>query len=374
MLREVWTIAAVVIICFIMPLGLTLCNFYNMFSEKKFREKSSVIVTVVLGGIEYLALFSVSFEPSGDWNEQIYPFEHHYPLSSSYELSVLLPCFAGLISLILLHVINTRRLSPVLSAAMTASVLVLNIFSTVFALQISKNILPDGEFEPLCLMLYLYHLNIFILSVSGIKKQINEQLEYFSEIRSECKNVSALSRWLAEHIKTISQYSVFVFALLLLAAGIMEIIFILTGQGADAQIKAFTDTADWMFSKQIPPPPKEYSGHYLCTVAAGGHKKVVKPLRYGSRRGAVIIVNRQLCIANAFEDLIAEKNPRFHRAVRGFYDRYGYPVSKLITTPLRADIVYIVMKPLEWLFLAFLYLFDQKPEIRIARQYRITQD
>ena len=77
-----------------------------------------------------------------------------------------------------------------------------------------------------------------------------------------------------------------------------------TASAADAPIKAFTDTADWTFSQQIPPPPMESSGHYLCTVAAGGHKKIVKPLRYGTRRGQTIVVNRQLCIANAFEEWI----------------------------------------------------------------------
>lgn len=39
---------------------------------------------------------------------------------------------------------------------------------------------------------------------------------------------------------------------------ILEIIFILAGQGADAPIKALTDTADWTFSKQIPPPPIDH--------------------------------------------------------------------------------------------------------------------
>ena len=146
----------------------------------------------------------------------------------------------------------------------------------------------------------------------------------------------------------------------------MEIIMIIA---IGTPIKAFTETADWTFSKQTPPPPMHYDGHYLCTVAAGGHRKVVKPLRYGTRLGETIIVNRQLCVANAFEELIHEKLPRFHKAVRTGYDKYGYPVSKHITTPLRADIVYFVIKPLEWIFIFALYLFDKDPEKRISRQY-----
>lgn len=85
----------------------------------------------------------------------------------------------------------------------------------------------------------------------------------------------------------------------------------------------------------------DYSGHYLCTIVAGGHKKVVKPLRLGTRRGTTIVVNRQLCIANAFEEVIQEKFPKFHKKVRNFYDTYGYPISKHITTSFRADIIYI---------------------------------
>ena len=74
-------------------------------------------------------------------------------------------------------------------------------------------------------------------------------------------------------------------------------------------------------------------------------------------------------MANAFEQLLEEHTPRFHRALRNFYDTYGYPVSRHIRTPLSADIIYLIMKPLEWLFVIVLYLFDEKPEDRIARQY-----
>ena len=80
-------------------------------------------------------------------------------------------------------------------------------------------------------------------------------------------------------------------------------------------------------------------------------------------------MNRQLCIANAFEQLLEERAPKFHRAVRGFYDKTGYPIAKHIRSPYLADCIYFIMKPLEWVFLAVLYLFDPKPENRIAVQY-----
>jgi hypothetical protein len=96
---------------------------------------------------------------------------------------------------------------------------------------------------------------------------------------------------------------------------------------------------------------------------------VVKPLRLGTRKGQIIVVNRQLCIANVFEEVIQEKFPHIHRKIRHIYDTYGYPLSRKITSPVKADFVYFVMKPLEWFFLLVLYLVDLHPEQRIARQY-----
>lgn len=146
-------------------------------------------------------------------------------------------------------------------------------------------------------------------------------------------------------------------------------VLVLLGQSPDAAAKAFTETSDWALSQKISPPPIEVNGHYLCTVAVGGHPKLVKPTRYGIRHGKRIVVNRQLCVSNAFEQLIMERTPRFHRAVRRFYDTHGYPLSQKLTTPLRADMTYLLMKPLEWFFLLCLYTFDTTPETRIAMQY-----
>ena len=116
-------------------------------------------------------------------------------------------------------------------------------------------------------------------------------------------------------------------------------------------------------------PPK-MSGHYLCTVAAQGYPGLVKPLRTGRRHGQPIVVNRQLCIANAFEDLLHERTPRLGRHLRCVYDRLARPVCKYLQHPLPASVVYLLMKPAEWLFLAVLYLCDRQPEIRINRMYR----
>lgn len=199
-----------------------------------------------------------------------------------------------------------------------------------------------------------------------------QQSQIFSDRLTDASGHDGFKKFYG-FINNLTKYNFFVFAMLIIVIAIIEIIFVIAGQGLDAPIKAFTQTADWTFSKQIPPPPVEYTGHYLCTVAAGGHERVVRPLRLGSRNGATIVVNRQLCIANAFEEVIREKLPAFHKRVRYAYDKYGYPVSNLITTPLKADVIYFIMKPLEWCFLLFLYLVDVRPEQRIKNQYILKE-
>ncbi|WP_450091452.1 DUF6688 family protein [Paenibacillus rhizovicinus] len=123
---------------------------------------------------------------------------------------------------------------------------------------------------------------------------------------------------------------------------------------------------------RLPAPPPEMvggDGHYLCTVAARGHRRVVKPLRAGIRHGAAITANRQLMIANAFENVLEQYMPACHRTIRRLYDTYGYPVSRQIRSKLAADAVFIVMKPMEWSFLLVLYTVDSRPENRIQVQY-----
>ena len=69
------------------------------------------------------------------------------------------------------------------------------------------------------------------------------------------------------------------------------------------------------------------------------------------------------------EEILKEKLPRIHRCVRDFYDTWGFPLARHIRSPYKADLVYLMMKPLEWLFLGVIYFCDIKPENRIAVQY-----
>lgn len=145
------------------------------------------------------------------------------------------------------------------------------------------------------------------------------------------------------------------------------------GQRPDSAVRAFTDTyrhglsqLDYMCNNV------DCGGHYLCSVAAKGHKNVVKPVRLGERNGNLIICNRQLLISNAFEELLEERWPVLHRRIRKRYDRVGDYIQRhyhLFNIKLVSDSIYFLMKPAEWFFLFILYMFDKHPENRINRQY-----
>jgi hypothetical protein len=154
--------------------------------------------------------------------------------------------------------------------------------------------------------------------------------------------------------------------------GIYAVIAALVHHDKFGAVAVFTKTCSHTFSTiQVQMSDNPGDCHYLCTVAARGHTWLARPERIGVRGGRPIVVNRQLAIANAFEDLLHERTPRFGAFARRVYDRLGLPVSRLIRGPWLADVVFIAMKPAEWLFYVTLLLFDPRPpEERIDRMYR----
>lgn len=159
---------------------------------------------------------------------------------------------------------------------------------------------------------------------------------------------------------------------------VLTSILILFGQKPDSLISAFTDTYKHGFSeldhlcKNV-----ECGEHYLCSVAANGHTSIVKPTRLGVRHGAYIICNRQLLIANAFEDLIQKNAPQIHHFIRTQYNKVGNIIHRyygIFENKFLSDFIYILMKPLEWFFIIILYTFDKCPENRISRQYLDLKD
>lgn len=200
---------------------------------------------------------------------------------------------------------------------------------------------------------------IMIFKILKMEKSLSEKRHFRNAFLERC------NRFLAEKFSPLS----WAFIFLLPCFIVVMLILILFGQDYDSLVKVYTETTTWAFSQKMHPPPLDHRGHYLCTVSAHGNPKIVKPLFIGKRHGKPIIVNRQLQIANAFEEMISDFSPKIHRFIRKNYDRYGYNLSTIITTRRRSNLTYILMKPIEWFFLASLYLGCEKPEIKIKKQY-----
>jgi hypothetical protein len=196
------------------------------------------------------------------------------------------------------------------------------------------------------------------------------------------KNCEAKNRFERIALKILDSNFLFKIPLLMvLALPILVLItsfLMLFGQKPDSIIRAFTDTYKHGFSQlDYMCDNVHCGGHFLCSVAANGHESIVVPKRYGERRGKRIICNRQLLVANAFEELIEERAPEIHAFIRGNYNKVGNVIHRyydIFNLKIVSDIVYFFMKPLEWIFLIILYSFDRNPENRIAKQYLKSKD
>lgn len=361
------------------PLVLSVMSLLFMVQKKK------CLVFEVLAfavGFLDLSLFSVFFVNASPYQDAIdvynADFKLHEPLCREHIATLFVFLGIALLCYFILKY-GESALSPLVSAFCMAGLLIGYILNALILVQLLsgvgiheiETVIPERPTYPvdetisiliLCVVPvhFLLLAGQLILELARGKRNSFAKVEYRNPVLRKCNSLlQSTARWKAGAL--IAMIPVFV---------IVMIVLVLCGQKPDSMIQAFTQTSDWILSAQISPPAVGYDGHYLCTVSLRGHRKLVKPIRYGIRHGwEKIVVNRQLMVANAFEDLLMEKTPRFHRALRHFYDTYGYPLSRHIRTAWAADLVYLLMKPLEWFFVLVLYLFDKKPEDRIASQY-----
>ena len=365
------------IVGIIVPIYVTIKNILNILLRRNFTKKRLIfnIVSIIICLI--YSYMGFSYVEKGVYGNSVYldynvstPIEihnsrrgevmYHAPIASWSLPTVLTILALGIIAYLILR-INKKKMAPLITVALLSCTLICSIYMLLFIIQVA---FAHINFHDLLLLIFPinYILCTIKLQIDIINKYKNneETKQYSNKYLNKISNILCN----AENWK-IGQLIIAIPVLT-----IMICILLLFGQRPDEAIRAFLETSDWNLSTFVSQPmPIEYVGHYLCTVSLKGHKKIVKPTRIGIRYGNKIIVNRQLCIANAFEDLIKEKTPRFHYLIRTIYDKYGYPLSKHINKPWQADLIYIIMKPLEWLFLITLYLFDVKPENRIAVQY-----
>lgn len=346
----------------VLPIVLTIENIIFLIIHPKFYNDTYVnekieIFTISIGIIFSIILFSFLNITFKDWNVGLVNYQSHSPIFSKSMLSIIVLLLISFIGYFLCRFIDLEKRPPLVSVIAISSMYIGVIISILWCIQIK-----DEYF-----LLMLLPINYIIIILKTIRSLIYEKSISLN------KEISfTVNEKFPKVNKLISNYSnwPWIAAILTLPLlGVIIIILILFGQKPNSIIKAWTETADWTFSQKVPPQNIFYDEHYLCTVAAGGHKEVVKPLREGKRHGHKVLVNRQLCVANAFEQILEERVPKIHKIIRSFYDKYGYPIATKIKSPYTADTIYFLMKPLEWIFLIVLYLFDINPEDRIAIQY-----
>ena len=327
----------------------------NSYSHKKievFGLCLGILATILL--INFLEIRFL------DWSVQLSNNELHSPIFLKSLPTVLIILFLSFAGYFYCRFINLQKQPPLVTVLGITSMYLGIAISIIWCIQVWKK----------SILLTILPINYIIIILKTIRYLIYEQSKNI-ECEVNPNSIIKFSNLNKLLIKSSNWPWLAAIAILPLL-GIITIILILFGQKPDSIIKAWTETANWTFSQKTPPQNIYFDQHYLCTVAAGGHRKVVKPLREGKRHGHKVLVNRQLCIANAFEQVLEENLPKFHRFIRSIYDKYGYPIATKIKSPYTADIIYFLMKPLEWCFLIVLYLVDVKPENRIAIQYPHT--
>lgn len=350
------------------PIVLTLIQGYFLGRElmgkpeKHTREMLFDGITILLA-LVYVPTYMVlvrSVELNADWQLQLYNAARHTPVATAYMPTIVVLLLVGLTGYVILSCVPLEKLPPlwiVLSISALYIGLGINGLWTIQVVQLSVDV---NDF-----LLLLPLFNAIMITVRILHRIIRE----WSCLERRASSTKPAMERLNRRLLTAALWPFQAFLLMWPVLGILFCILTLFGQGPDAVIKAFTETSSWNLSRRVSPQNIYYDEHYLCTVAAGGHRKIVKPRRLGIRHGHEVIVNRQLCIANAFEQILEEHTPGLHRCIRQVYDTYGFPVARLIHSPYIADGIYFLMKPLEWFFLLVLYLTDVHPEDRIALQY-----
>ncbi|HIT90040.1 MAG TPA: hypothetical protein IAC41_06450 [Candidatus Merdenecus merdavium] len=327
-----------------------------MSKKEKAYDKVIEMIAMCMGTIYmflYAELKDIVFV---SWDVQLYNSQKHSMISPDRFLTIGTILLIAFVGYMFIRFIPANKQSPIVSVIGIASMYLGIGVSFLWCIQTINDFflvfLPAN-----CILIFAKAIYILVYQKNNLLQKGITMTKYkkLSKVLNRANNLP----WMA-------------LILVIPLLGIIIAILLLFGQEPNSIIKAWTETADWTMSQKTPLQNIQYDEHYLCTVAAGGHRKVVKPIRTGKRHGHRVVVNRQLCIANAFEQVLEEKTPAFHKAVRMIYDRTGYPISKHIHSKYLADIIYFLMKPLEWIFLLVLYTVDVYPEDRIAVQYPHT--
>lgn len=114
----------------------------------------------------------------------------------------------------------------------------------------------------------------------------------------------------------------------------------------------------WMYERL----PNERPGCFVVTAASRGHPWVVGSGWAGESCGGVACANAQLRNFRAFEAACQVWAPASHAVFRRVYNVWGARMAGWIRDPWTADVVYLLLKPVEWMALALLR-FSGRPAL-----------
>ena len=350
---------------FIYPLILTCLNLFFIFGSQNDpvvirKSKHFEYLTLTLGSVYSIIILPFTNIVFVDWQEVLANRQLHTPIWSQGAITILSCAAVGIAGYLFLSAVSLRKVPPLLPVLAIGAMYIGMFQCILWIIQVFQN-------DLISFYLCLFPFNLILIGIHTIRRKVEEWNNDESKEIKKFHNpyLERINKKVVDSSKWPGLAFLFMWPLL----GALVCFLLLFGQRPDNIIRAWTETSNWNLSTKVSPQNIYYDEHYLCTVAAGGHPKIVKPIRKGMRHGHEVIVNRQLCIANAFEQVMEEYTPVFHRHIRKFYDKYGFPVARAIRSPYIADVVYILMKPLEVMFLLVLYTVDVNPENRIAVQY-----
>lgn len=342
-----------------LPLLIALIDFLGFLIKGKRIVNIALIRIVEIGAFLILPYMYVSLDNKNDCCGDSAAFSpEHQPTIWVIVILCLIAYFYS----------SYRKLisTPVLEIIINSFLLIGIILNVFIAIQTKDSFLAIGG-----------NLSIILLAILVLAKNQKAFIEQSQELENSPKSKLESFAWQILKLQPIVKFPI-IFILCLPILVIITAILLLVGQKPDSIVRAFTDTYKHGFSQwDYKCDNVQCGGHYLCSVAANGHTKIVRPQRRGIRNGHNIICNRQLLISNAFEDLIQDRLPFLHKLIRRQYNKVGNFIHRyydIFNNKFVSDFIYILMKQLEWFFLLTLYTFDRKPENRIAKQYISNTD
>lgn len=326
----------------IYPLILTCLNLFFIFGSQNDpvvirKSKHFEYLTLTLGSVYSIIILPFTNIVFVDWQEALVNRQLHTPIWSQGAITILSCAAVGIAGYLFLSAVSLRKVPPLLPVLAIGAMYIGMFQCILWIIQVFQN-------DLISFYLCLFPFNLILIGIHTIRRKVEEWNNDESKEIKKFHNpyLERINKKVVDSSKWPGLAFLFMWPLL----GALVCFLLLFGQRPDNIIKAWTETSNWNLSTKVSPQNIYYDEHYLCTVAAGGHPKIVKPIRKGMRHGHEVIVNRQLCIANAFEQVMEEYTPVFHRHIRKFYDKYGFPVARAIRSPYIADVVYILMKPL----------------------------